>query len=52
MEKEIITVFVHPPIPMRQFDWCAYYDGEEESGRRGWGLTEREAVADLRDNEE
>lgn len=52
MEKTIVTVFVHPPIPLRQFDWCAYFESEEESGARGWGLTELEAVRDLRDNHE
>src|SRR5882724_2581783 len=40
------TVFVYPPIPIRNRDWCAYEDGEEESRRYGWGRTEREAIAD------
>jgi hypothetical protein len=38
---------VCPPIPLRQFDWCAYVDGQEESGRYGWGFTRPEAIADL-----
>jgi hypothetical protein len=45
----IITEHVFPPIPMRQFDWCAYRDGYEPpdsdgvgGGIVGWGRT-REA---------
>ena len=43
----IITTLVYPPIPLRQFDWTAHRDGEEESGPTGFGATEGEAVADL-----
>lgn len=38
------------PIPPREFDWCAYYDGDEESGQYGYGRTEQAAVDDLTDN--
>lgn len=48
--RKIITRNICPPIPMRQFDWCAYFDGDEESGRCGHGHTEVEAVADLVEN--
>jgi len=46
----IRTVHICPPIPIRDFDWCAYdedtFDGE---GRPvGYGSTEEEAIADLR----
>lgn len=44
---KIITSFVYPPIPMRQFDWQAYFDGEEELGGYGSGKTEQEAIDDL-----
>lgn len=44
---EVKTSCVFPPIPVREFDWCAYHDGDEETGRYGWGYTEKEAVADL-----
>ena len=44
---KIITDFVYPPIPLRGFDWCAFYDGEEEAGDYGWGETEEKAVNDL-----
>lgn len=45
--KPIVTSNVCPPIPVRDMDWCAYPDGEEENGGYGWGATEDEAVADL-----
>lgn len=48
----IITSHTFPPIPWRNFDWCAYRDGNEEGGHRGWGATEEEAIADLRQLEE
>ena len=45
--KKIITDYVHPPIPIRYLDWCAYYEGEEENQNYGWGNTEKEAIEDL-----
>lgn len=47
MARQVKTEFVYPPIPLRQFDWVAYFDGDEESGLRGWGRTEKEAIQDL-----
>lgn len=46
-EKKIVTVLVFPPIPVRKFDWCSYYDGEEEDGNYGWGPTRQEAIREL-----
>lgn len=46
MSRKIKTVCVYPPIPTRDFDWCAYIDGDEESGRYGYGKTEAEAEAE------
>ena len=46
------TSFEYPPIPLRQFDWCAWHDGEEESNRCGWGRTEAEAIHDLAELDE
>ncbi len=43
----IVTVHEYPPIPDRRWDWCAYREGDEEGGNRGWGRTREEAVADL-----
>ena len=48
---KIRTEHVYPPIPIRQFDWCAYdedtYDGP--GSVLGHGATEEEAVADFRE---
>lgn len=48
----IKTNYVHPPIPLRKFDWSAYdtdkWDGDPEvKASVGWGQTEQEAIADL-----
>lgn len=48
---KIVTSHIYPPIPIRDYDWCAYYDGEEE-GDCGYGATEAEAIRDLKDNYE
>lgn len=47
MEVKIVTDFVYPPIPIRDKDWRAYIEGEEETGRYGWGKTEESAVLDF-----
>ena len=48
---KIVTNFVYPPIPVRQFDWSAVddetYDGE--GCKIGYGATEQEAIDDLLD---
>jgi len=46
MEK-IITEYWAKPIPPRQFDWTATFDGYEPSGPVGYGRTEQEAIDDL-----
>ena len=48
--RKIVTINQYPPIPDRRFDWCAFYDGEEEAGGYGYGATEAEAIADFREN--
>ncbi len=50
MIRKVITHHEYPPIPDRQFDWCAYFDGEEELGHYGWGRTKLEAIRDLLEN--
>ena len=47
MSRKIVTHHVFPPIPDRSYDWCAYYDGEEERREYGWGATEQEALEDF-----
>ncbi len=46
MKDPIQTHYVHPPIPDRRWDWCAYRDAEHRPV--GWGQTEERALADLR----
>lgn len=46
MSARIVTTHVFPPIPMRQFDWCAHDEDYEDRGIVGWGRTEAEAIAD------
>lgn len=48
--RKIVTSYVSPPIPYRQNDWFAHYDGEEEAGNYGWGATEEEAIRDFIEN--
>lgn len=45
--KTIITKHIHPPLPIRRFDWLAHFEDEEEKGEYGYGATEAEAIADL-----
>lgn len=50
----IVTEYWAKPIPLRQFDWLAYYDGDEPNDAGGMdhgeGATEAQAVADLIEN--
>ena len=48
--KKIVTHNVYPPIPIRSFDWCAFFDGEEERQEYGYGRTEADAITDLLEN--
>lgn len=48
--RKIITHHEYPPIPTRQFDWTAHYEGEEELGGYGYGPTEIAAIRDLVEN--
>lgn len=45
--RKIVTKNIWPPIPDRRFDWVAYFEGDEESGPRGWGSTKDQAIAEL-----
>lgn len=48
MNIKINTHFVYPPIPSRQYDWCAWFDYDgEEAGKYGYGPTEAEAITAL-----
>jgi hypothetical protein len=43
----VITSYDPPPIPTRDHDWSAVFDGYEPGNPIGWGRTEQEAVDDL-----
>jgi hypothetical protein len=45
---KIITNYVFPPIPVRQFDWAAVFDNYEPGAHVGYGRTEQDAIDDLR----
>lgn len=46
----IVTHYVFPPIPVRTMDWSAVDDDTYDYDQPvGWGATEQEAIADLRD---
>lgn len=47
---KLITKSEFPPIPNRSMDWCAYVEGDEESGNYGWGSTEQAAIDDWIEN--
>lgn len=51
-ERKIRTNFIYPPIQTREFDWSAVFDGYEPGDLIGYGRTEAEAIADLRDQAE
>ena len=44
---KILTEYVFPPIPLRDFDWSAVTDNYEPGCPIGYGRTEEEAIADL-----
>jgi len=54
MTVRIATNFWAKPIPLRQFDWSAWYDGDEPNDnggmRIGYGETRDAAVSDLLTN--
>jgi hypothetical protein len=51
--SRIVTSYIYPPIPRRDYDWCATledYDGADDSRDPiGFGATEAEAIDDLQD---
>ena len=46
MDSLIVTEYVAPPVPTRQWDWIAHIRGDED-GPTGRGPTECEALRDL-----
>lgn len=48
-ERKIVTEYWPKPIPLRQFDWSAVFDDYDEGAPIGYGYTEAEAIADLKE---
>jgi len=46
---DIVTTYICPPIPTRNFDWTATQDGYEPGDPIGYGRTQQEAIDDLLD---
>lgn len=46
---EVTYIHVYPPVPRREWDWCAVLtkDKDEESAQLGWGETKESALEDL-----
>lgn len=44
---KLILANICPPIPIRTYDWAAYFDGSEEDGPCGHGKTQMDALYDL-----
>jgi len=47
---KITTSFWRKPIPTNKMDWVASLDDNDGEGPHGFGATEPEAIADLKDN--
>jgi hypothetical protein len=47
MDRKIITKYDPPPIPFRECDWSAVFDGYDLGDPVGHGLTEQDAIDDL-----
>lgn len=45
---KITTQHIYPPIPIRTHDWMATVEHLNEDSPQGWGATEAEAIADLK----
>ena len=43
----VLTAFVNPPIPVRMFDWIAWFDKYGEDGPSAHGRTEQAAIERL-----
>ncbi len=50
-DRKIITAYDPKPIPYFGYDYTAQREGDTGEDLCGWGATEREAIADLRDRE-
>ena len=49
---QIVTEFVNPPIPIRDYDWRAALGDIREDVQCGWGPTRSAAIKDLAEKSE
>lgn len=47
MSRKIVVECVKPPIPVRDFDWCATFADYEPGEPQGYGATKQAAIDDL-----
>ncbi len=47
--RVIKTTQILPPIPLRNWDWCATFEDYDGDDYVGWGESENKAVDDLCD---
>jgi hypothetical protein len=48
IEHKVVVVHCELPIPVREWDWCAYYEDEEgQLHKYGWGKSRGEAMLAL-----
>jgi hypothetical protein len=45
--RAILTQYIRPPIPIRDFDWQSYILEDDESNIIGFGPTKNQAIANL-----
>lgn len=45
--RVIKTTQVLPPIPLRDWDWCATFEDYDGEDYVGWGKSEEDAIQDL-----
>jgi hypothetical protein len=46
-DDDLVTSNIHPPIPLRDYDWCAFRQGYEPGDTIGYGETEEAAINDF-----
>ena len=46
---KIVISEVRPPIPTKEFDYCAFIEGTEELQQYGWGSSPSEAISSLKE---
>lgn len=52
MSRRIVVLHIYPPIPVREFDWCATFAGYEPGEPQGYGATKQAAIDDLLSQDE